>query len=457
MKFTKFGKALLMTTLSAAVVLSVTSCVQSYTVGYLYVTGTITAQPGGNGIISGFDIDHNTGKLNNIDGLPISSGGANPVRAVLVTGSRFLYVLNRGVNSSGGSDCTTADPCQNANITQFVVGGNGILTPQETFFTQGINPFRIIGDASGNYLYVLDHDAPDSNAFTGSSATTNSCTEALGTATSSCGDISAFQVNQTTGRLSLLVNAQVTAANGAALPYFPIPANPIDFSLSGGFVLALAGTPATGDSAFPYTYSSGTGQLTINQNTAQPLTIHQGTAIVNGTGFVYVLDNEPIIIPPGAGGDFNPGTYPSQILPFSIGTGGALQAQTGGNVPDDPTFENPIYLLVESKGKFLYVANQGNNVQGTSPTSGLAGYVIDPTTRQLSFIAGEPFGSGAGPQCLVEDPSDQFVYSADFNDSNVNGRVVDPNSGALNNMRGSSGTFALQGPATWCLIDGRTN
>jgi 6-phosphogluconolactonase len=449
MKFMKFGKALLMTTLSAAVVLSVTSCVESYTVGYLYVTGTITAQPGGNGIISGFDIDHNTGKLNNVDGLPISSGGANPVRAVLVTGSRFLYVLNRGVNSSGGSVCTTADPCSGGNITQFVVGGNGILTPEETFYTQGINPFRIIGDASGNYLYVLDHDAPDSNVYTGSSATTNSCTEALGTATTSCGDITAFQVNQTTGRLSLLVNAQVTAANGTALPYFPIPANPIDFSLSSGFVLALTGTSATGDSVFPYTYSTATGQLTINQNTAQPLTIYQGTAIVNGTGYVYVLDNEGTdVVGTGA---------TSQILPFSVGSGGALQAQTGGVVPDDPTLANPIYLLVESKGKFLYVANQGNNAQGTSPTSGLAGYVIDPTTHQLTFIAGEPFGSGAGPQCLVEDPSDQFVYSADFNDSSVTGRVVDPNSGALNNMRGSTGIFALQGPATWCLVDGRTN
>jgi 6-phosphogluconolactonase (cycloisomerase 2 family) len=449
MKSTKFGKALLMTTLSTAVVLSVSSCVQSYTVGYLYVTGTITAQPGGNGIISGFGIDHNTGKLNNIDGLPISSGGANPVRAVLVTGSRFIYILNRGVNSSGGSVCTTADPCQNANITQFVVGGNGILTPQETFFTKGINPFRLIGDASGNYLYALEHDAPDSNAYTGSNAATNSCSEALGVATTSCGDITAFQINQTTGRLSLLVNAQVTAANGAALPYFPVPVNPIDFSLSGGFVLTLAGTPTSGDSVFPYTYSSSSGQLTINQNTAQPLTIYQGTAIVNGTGYVYVLDNE--------GTDVAGTGATSQILPFTIGSSGALQAQTGGVVADDPTLANPIYLLVESKGKFLYVANQGNNLQGTSPTSGLAGYVIDPTTHQLSFIAGEPYGSGAAPQCLVEDPSDQFIYSADFNDSNVNGRVVDPNSGALNNMSGSSGTFALQGPATWCLVDGRTN
>ena len=85
MKFTKFGKALLMGALSAGVVLSVTSCVQSYTVGYLYVTGTVTAQTSGAGIISGFKIDHNTGLLTIMHGLPVSSGGANPVRAFLVS------------------------------------------------------------------------------------------------------------------------------------------------------------------------------------------------------------------------------------------------------------------------------------------------------------------------------------------------------------------------------------
>ena len=75
MKFKKFGKALLMSALSAGAVLSVTSCVQSYTVGFLYVTGTVTAQTSGNGIISGFKIDHNTGNLVPINGLPVASGG----------------------------------------------------------------------------------------------------------------------------------------------------------------------------------------------------------------------------------------------------------------------------------------------------------------------------------------------------------------------------------------------
>jgi 6-phosphogluconolactonase (cycloisomerase 2 family) len=446
MKFTKFGKALLMSALFAGVVFSVTSCVESYTVGYLYVTGTVTSQSGSNGIISGFDVDHNTGKLNTIDGLPISSGGSNPGRAVLITGSKFLYVLNRGVNAQGGSVCTTANPCQNSNIEEFAVGGNGILTPQETFYTQGINPFRILGDSSGNYLYVLDHDAPSSAA----------CALALGHAATSCGDITAYSINQTTGRLTLVVNAQVTSANGSALTYFPVPANPIDFVFASNYFFVLSGTPTTGDSVFPYSYGPNTGQLTVSQNTSQALNVAQATAIVAGASYIYVLDNEPITIAPGGTGSFTAGTYPGQILPFSIGTGGALQAQTGGAVPDDASLSNPTYLLVESKGKFLYVVNTGNNTNTTNPQSGIAGYVIDPSTHQLSFIAGEPFGTGAGPQCMIEDPSDQFVYEADANDSNVYGRVVDPNSGVLNNLRVGN-TFSVQGPAAWCVVDGRTN
>jgi 6-phosphogluconolactonase (cycloisomerase 2 family) len=439
MKFTKFGKALLMSALSVAVIFGVSSCIQSYTVGYLYVTGTLTAGTAGQGIISGFRIDHNTGNLRPINTLPVSSGGAYPVRAVLLSGSRFLYVLNRGTNAQGGATCTPANPCQ-SNITEFAVGGNGVLTAQATFYTQGLNPFRLIADASGSYLYALDHDSPSAAA----------CSLALGAGVNSCADITAFGINSTTGRLQLLVNAQVTAANGAALPYFPVPANPIDFSLSSGYILTLSGTPATGDVVFPYTYNQGTGQLSVSQNTSQPLGIGAATAIVNGSSFVYVLDDEGTEVQAAT-----PGAT-SQILPFSVGTNGALQAQTGGVVPDDPTLSNPIYLIVESKGKFAYVINQGNNTQGTNAQSGISGYVLDPTTHALTFIAGEPFGTGAGPQCLVEDPSNQFVYSADFNDSAVTGRVVDNISGQLDQMRVTS-TFPLGGPATWCLVDGRTS
>jgi hypothetical protein len=57
---------------------------------------------------------------------------------------------------------------------------------------------------------------------------------------------------------------------------------------------------------------------------------------------------------------------------------------------------------------------------------------------------------------MVEDPSNQFIYEANYNDSTISGRVIDQNSGVLNNLpKGSS--FTLPGQPTWCLMDGRTD
>jgi 6-phosphogluconolactonase (cycloisomerase 2 family) len=449
MRFTKFGKTFLMTALSAGVILGITSCVQSYSVGYLYVTGTHTAGTGDNGIISGFKIDHNKGKLTPINGLPTASGGSNPVRAVLLNGGRFLYVLNRGKNSAGTSDCTADDPCVGTNVAQFAVGGNGVLSAQgQVTVPQGTNSIRMFADSSGTYLYVLDQIAPSSAA----------CALALGTGVTSCGDISAYKIDPNTGRLTLVVNSQVTAASGSPLTYFPVPANPIDFVLAASNVLTLSGTPETGDSVFPYTFSASNGQLTITQNSSQPLNISMANAIISAAGFVYVLDNEPLTILPGSNSVFPAGTYPSQILPYSVGSNGALQSQTGGPVPGDVTLSNPVYLIVENKGKWVYVANQGNNTSQNNSQSGITGYVIDPQTKQLTNLPGSPFGTGAGPQCMLEDPSNQFIYTANFNDSTVTGRVVDQNSGVLNSLPGSANkSYPLNGPATWCVASGRTS
>jgi 6-phosphogluconolactonase (cycloisomerase 2 family) len=466
MKFTKFGKALLISALSAGVVFSVTSCIQDYSVGYLYVTGTVTASTSGNGIISGFKIDHNTGQLTAINGLPVSSGGANPVRAVLLTGSRFLYVLNRGVSSNpaGSSICTTAYPCQNSNITQFAIGANGILTPQETFYTQGLNPFRMITDSSGSFIYVLEHDSMINGAPSNSTTNPNpNCAAAL-TGATTCGDITAFQVNGTTGRLQLIINAQLTAAGGgASLPYFPVPANPVDFLMAGGTIITMSGTATTasttypytgGATVFPYAQNASNGQLTVSQNSAQTLNIKHGTALVSAGAFVFVLDNEA----PSP----NPTNAASQILPYTVGSNGALLAATSGPIPDDPNQSNPIYLVQENKGKWFYVANQGNNVTGSGTAqSGIAGYVIN-SPFQPTEMAGTPigFGSGAGPQCLVEDPSNQYFYTANINDSSVSGQSIDENAGTLRPLSQSTkapSEYALTGPPTWCLVDGRTN
>ncbi|HVZ83200.1 MAG TPA: hypothetical protein VG893_05950 [Terracidiphilus sp.] len=457
MRFMKFGKAFLMSALSAGAILGITSCVQSYSVGYLFVTGTDSSSSStNNGIVSGFKIDHNTGKLTPINGLPISSGGANPVRAVLLTGGRFVYVLNQGVNAEGTADCTTADPCTGSNITLFSIGGNGILSPQGTqYFTQGKNPMRMVADPTGSYLYVLDHDAPDNYAAS-YNPLTNGCTLALGSGVQTCGDVSTFKIDANTGRLTTVVNAQVTSASGAPLAYFPVPANAIDFTISGSYVFSLSGTPDTGDSVFPYTYNSANGQLTISSNSSQPLNIKQATAIVPAGSYIYVLDNEPLTYV----SNNSSLTVPSQILQFSAGTSGALQQVSGGTIPGDGALENPVYLIQENQGKWVYVAYQGNNdTSSGSADSGLAGWVVDPSSHLLTPEIGTgPWGTGSGPACLLEDPSHQFIYSANFKDSTVTGRALDVVSGSLKNLPGSANkSYPLNGPATWCIASGRTS
>ena len=468
MKFKKFGKTLLMSALSTGVLLSVTSCVQSYSVGYLYVTGTVTSESNGNGIISGFKIDHNTGKLTSMNGFPVASGGANPVRAVLHTDGRFIYVLNRGVNAEGGSDCTTADPCKNSNITEFAVGASGILTAQETFYTQGVNPFRLITDGS-NYIYVLDHDAPASNstnsvpvAASTTTATNANCTAALGTSAPTCGDITAFKIDSTTGRLSLVVDSAVTSAQGSTLPYFPVPAYPVDFVLSGSYVLTLNATSTTASTSFPYTggatvypysYTSTTGQLTTT-GLASPgsvLNYKAGNAIVSAGSYVWVLNGTT--------------TSDSKILAFTTGSNGSLVAPAQGAVTvDDPeslSQSGPIALVVEHSGIYFYVANQGNPNDTTLALSGIAGYELqkpfDP--RELSSTP-VGFGTGAGPVCMVEDPSDQYIYTANYDSATVTAQEIEQGSGFLNPLAKSTkepSSYALTGKPSWCLVDGRTN
>ncbi len=279
------------------------------------------------------------------------------------------------------------------------------------------------------------------------------CSRALGSGVTSCGDITAFEVNSSTGRLQVIVNAQVTSSSGSSLAYFPVPADPIDFLLSGATMLTLNGTPTTGDTVFSYQQNQANGQLTVVLNGSSSIgNVNEATAIVAAGGYVYVLDNEA----PSS----NPNRATSQILPFAV-VNNTLQAATSGPIPDNPTLTNPIYVVVgagSSGSKWLYVANEGNNLPN-NPQSGIAGYNIN-SPYQPAEMSGSPFGTGSGPQCLVEDPSNQFFYTANFNDSTVTGQQIDNRAGVLRPLSDATkapNSYKLTGQPTWCLVDGRTN
>ncbi len=265
-------------------------------------------------------------------------------------------------------------------------------------------------------------------------------------------DLTAFTVDPNTGRLSIVTNQQQQNPNGTQLTYFPVGCAPVDFTISSGFIFtADAGSTSNNDvqTVFPYAQSSANGQLTLTQNS--PLAIGtqgmsaistaQGT-FLNGSKYIYILDAAA-----------NGGS--GEILPFTAGTNGSLQALTNGAVANDSTASNPVSLVVDSKAKYLFVVNAGPTSGIVNPISQITAWTIDPTNGTLQHVAGEPFGSGSGVNCIFQDSSAQYIYTTSFNDSQITGRILDPNTGNLTLLRRGS-TFNTVGNPTWCAVSGRT-
>ena len=171
-------------------------------------------------------------------------------------------------------------------------------------------------------------------------------------------------------------------------------------------------------------------------------------------GVTYVLDN-----------GLNTNSTNGQIFAFTLGANGALQAQANGYTPDLAPYTNPNYVIASNNGKWLYVLNEGDNTNTTNAQSGIAAfsifnpYQLKPIAGQGQTVNSTP-GTGAGPQCILEDPSNQFIYTANFNSSTVTGLSIDQNAGflaPLSQQTKAKDSYALPGPATWCIATGRTS
>jgi 6-phosphogluconolactonase len=446
MKFKKIGQISLAAVVSLVLMFGATSCMNDYTVGFVFTVGTQYNQ------IGSFRERYETGLLNAAPGSPFGSGGTNPVRTFVLSGGRYLYVLNQGAAQTDSSGNITYT---GANVSLFSIGGSGTLAFQASYTSQGFNSIRFIPDTTGKFVFILDTYAPQSSSGVTPQASYSAAYPCQGSDGKyyPTGDITAFNIDPNTGRLSIITNQQQQNADGTQLPYFPVGCAPVDFTVSSGFVFtADAGSKTNNDvqTVFPYALNASTGQLTLTQNAPlvmgtqgmSTISVAQGS-LLSGSKYVYVLDAAA-----------NGGS--GEILPFTVGTNGSLQALTNGAVANDSTASNPVSLLVDSKGKYLFVVSAGPTSGIVNPISQITGWTIDPTNGTLQHIAGEPFGTGSGVNCIVQDPSNQYIYTSSFNDSQITGRILDPNSGNLTLLRRGS-TFNSVGNPTWCAISGRTS
>jgi len=430
MKFWKYGRIALALMGSIILGISVTCC-GSYTSGYLYVTGAQYNQ------IGAYKIDRDFGYLTPVTGSPFADPGGDPVQEAVIPGGRFLAVVNKG----------------SSNVAIFTIGGDGVLYFQATYPTSGSNPVSMTVSPDGNYLYVVDQIAPDGSGR---------------------GDITVFSINISTGKLTLVTNQNTFNTSGTQLPYFEVNYNPVQIVTGsaggatggGSFVYVLdtaypvsaasgappaclnapAGSPCTVADVFLYQINTATGQLTLTQNAPLTLGTLPGAAsrIYSSSNYVWITDTQN-----------NQGGSTGRILPFTIGAGGILQTLVGGPVGNPSTTPFPDAMIASSNTHFFYVANFGPGPIN-QPNSNISAFTVDPTNGQLTPISLGVYTTGSGPVWMALDSTNQYLYTANFNDNTITSKVIGQTNGQLTPPLKGNTSQPTVGQPTYIAISGRT-
>jgi len=402
MKLSWFGRLALALFASLALGLGMSAC-GGGTIAYLWVLGQQYNQ------IAAFKVDDYTGNLTQTPHQPFPAEGANPIMILVKAGGRFVYVLNQG------SGDTPTSNSSDAGIAVFTVGGDGSLTYLQSYQSQGFDPQYIQFDSTDSYLYVLDKYSPDY-------------------ATTGNGSITVFSIDPTTGRLTLVLNTQSVPPLSPAPTYWDVGQSPFMMKTAGSCVYTAN---SADHSITPFSQGSG-GQL-VNVTTGKIATNATTISSINGNGSYIVLTD----------------SGSNMIIPYTIGSNCALSAFVGGAVSNPAGSPTPVNSFITTGGgnTYLYVLNySSSNTTTTQAGSSITGFLVNPSSG-LSTLTGSPYSVDSGPLCMVEDPTNKYMYISDHNSGQVTGKIFDASTGTLAPLtRGT--TFSATGLATCEAISG---
>jgi 6-phosphogluconolactonase len=365
---------------------------QAQNAGFVYVTNAGGTSGAGAGNISAYSIDSQTGALLPVPGSPFPDPGG-PWSIAVDPKGRFAYAVN----------------VANDTISAYAIDAStGALTPVPgSPFPQdptlsGERPVSVAIDPSGNFLFAANYYFRT---------------------------VRAYRIDENTGALSQVPGSP-----------FPAGTNPesVTVDLNGQFVYVANGYHGGNGTVSAYSIDRSSGSLTPVPGSpfAVPiggspspgsvpcsLTVH-ATAVGQA---LYVADSwrnyiwEYII-------DQTTGALaPSPTSPFSV---------PGG----------PYFISADSHGQYVYLSNQ----YPSYPTGSVAGYTIDTATGSLTAVPGSPFLGGMVPVGLTVDSKGQFVFTANqgFSSNNYAGTVsaytIDANTGALIPVPGSPFAAGLE-------------
>lgn len=420
--------------------------------------------------VSAYSFDAATGALVEIAGSPFNAG-TNPWPITLDPSGSFAYVVNHNSHdiSAYSIDAVSGALTQIGKVrTQLMPSSMAIVpgvtrvsyTPRFAFvanwgsdkvsaytinastggltrvtgspFDAGSGPFSVAIDPSGNFVYVANVNSNNLSGYS-VSASTGALTPVAGSPFDAGTNPRSVTVDPS-GRFVFVANygsnrvaAYSIDRSGALTSVGSVAAGSAPWSLA---------VDPTGRFAYVGNYgSANVSAYTINNITGE-LSPDGGTTFGGGTN--------PISATVDPSGQFvylaNFTTNNISAYAINATDGGLTQVVSspfdGGSNPS----ANPYSVAVEPSGKFLYVANFN--------THSISGFAIG-ANGALAQVPGSPFPTAnggrmaLGPVSIAVDPSGQFVYVANYTDSNISGYRINASTGALNHLTGSP--FPLDG------------
>ncbi len=376
MKFKKWGRGVLATSVSAGLGLGLISCSVSNTVDYLY----LLSSKNNPGQINVYRVDSQSGALQQIPNSPYPAG-RNPVGLVISPDGLTLYEINHDDNT----------------VESFGIGTDAKLYPEHTYTTPGSEPVAIGINPAGTFLFIVDYYQPlftDLNPGPGA--------------------VVVYPITSG-GVLGDAVAQNLSATQSAS--YFPLGTAPSAVNvLPNGNTLYITNTltaPASGCGA-----GQDGGLVALSVSSSGVL------APVTGSPFCAGVKPSSIASTPAGGFVYVTDSTQNQIFGYSVNSDGSLASLVAGDIA---TGEYPDAMAIDGAGKYLYVANRNSN--------NIESYSIGSTGIPVSTGT---YATEAYPQCVIVEPNlDHFVYTADFEGVGATGYQIDPATGLLTGTENS--------------------
>jgi uncharacterized protein (TIGR03437 family) len=341
--------------------------------------------------------------------------------------------------------------------------GAFVVSPLLLQAASSADSFTPRATASGGLTPVSGSPYPAGNEAV---ATTSALGQFLYAVNYGGNNLSAYQINRSTGALTPLAGSPFAVGGGPFSAvvdpsgHFLYVGNYNDSTVSAftidpitGVITAIAGSPFSTGSGPAGLAVSPSGRLLFVANGGGGVHVHSidpttgALTVVSGSPFAAGSSPNSIAAEPSGqyvyvvNAAF--GTTNGNISAFSIGPSGALTP-----VPGSPfnAGTQPDYIVVDSTGQFAYVSNY---VSGD-----VSAFTINSATGALVAVAGSPYPVGAGAFAVATDSASQFVYASaqGASQGTIAAFTINPASGALTAVAGSPFT-AGAGPARMSLVD----